>query len=977
MKFSFMETFKNLTNNTHLKSSKDNLHVLEENIAYAQKMIKFGIWTYIANDDEVTISDEIYDIYESTFEKSFEGFEPYYHPDDKKEVLKNIDALIDGETYDIEFRIITETKKVKFIRERVSIVYDDKKDIKKIVGVIQDISKQRILERDLKSLNNDLYNKEIIEGVGKWKYNFLEDKYYISEELYNIHDIEAQSFRNNYKNLLKIIHKDDRLIIKNLIRETRKGKNVKAEYRILTKDHSIKHFQIVSNPAFNSDGEVIVIYGSIKDITKQKKLNKKLGYSKEKIETVKDGYQNIIQESKDGFLIINAKGRITFTGGSVSKIINCQTENLINEKLINLFDDEEKSTIKEMLRSVLKNSSEAVESTISLRCKSGEKKELEVFMRNQFNKSSVNGILFILRDITQKKNLENQVFYQTKHDSLTGLINRDTFLEKLNIAKKEAQNRKINYAFMMININDLKEIDLSFGYNIGNKLVLKILERLKKRFPNNQVISRYSEDNFAIIAKNQTDEKAYQKLAEKIIDILKKPFKIDSYELSIKFNIGVCVFPKKRESDLALKDSVKIALLRSKKMGHNNYKFYSSELDIQYYKSFTLNKDLKDAINNEELEVYYQPLVNLTNHQIIGAEALIRWNHPEWGLVSPGEFISIAEETGFIIEIGNWLLEEVFKDYKRWIEKGLPKIKIGVNFSAIQFFEKDFIENIESRIDKFNFNPELLIIEITENIFLGNKEKINQDLQKLRSHGIQIALDDFGTGYSSLSYLNSLNIDTIKIDRSFIKGIPSDFIGGAITKATIKLAEELNVEIVAEGIENIEQLNYLKNIDATIGQGYIYSKPVPLKEFEYLLSKKYCQPIIANHYRNGIDKDRRKFFRIEFDSLLETNMTILKMAGDDIDIGNTKSLIKNIGPGGLCFISNIRFPVEKNLVFKFSTNLVEKEIIVYGNPVWTDEIDNLEESNDKKLLSLFLYSRNKIYSNCYRSCFFETFLFSK
>lgn len=372
----------------------------------------------------------------------------------------------------------------------------------------------------------------------------------------------------------------------------------------------------------------------------------------------------------------------------------------------------------------------------------------------------------------------------------------------------------------------------------------------------------------------------------------------------------------------------------------NTYKFYYSDLDIINYKESILRSDLHHAIDNNQLRVYYQPIVDLKTNKILAAEALIRWEHPDWGLVKPSEFIPIAEETGLVIDIGKWVLREVCSNYKQWMNKGLPNIKISVNFSAIQFMENDFPNQIKNILDEYQLDYSFLIVEITESVLIKNVDKVTSDIKKLQSFGIKIALDDFGTGFSSLAYLNSYKFDILKLDGSFIKDIALGNNSAAITKTVISLAKELKMKLVAEGIENWDQLSYLKSLNCYIGQGYLYSKPIPIDDFEVLLAKRKCKPIFVNSAGMMPKVDRRKYFRIKFTHLLEADLTIKELKGRSISVGNTKVLIENIGPGGLCFISNISFPKEKDFVLQFVTQLIDHEIKVCGNIVWAAETDS-------------------------------------
>ena len=378
------------------------------------------------------------------------------------------------------------------------------------------------------------------------------------------------------------------------------------------------------------------------------------------------------------------------------------------------------------------------------------------------------------------------------------------------------------------------------------------------------------------------------------------PFKVDNYELNITVSIGVSVFPYDGEDLDIIKIQVDNALLRAKSKAMNSYEFYSNKMNIQNYKQFILRNDMSKAIEKCEFRVYYQPEVEIETNKIVGAEALIRWEHPTWGLVSPGEFIPIAEETGFIIDMTNWMLREICKTYKSWLDKGLPSIKIAINYSSISFLESNFVEGIKSIIEEFELDPKFLVIEVTEGILIKNKEIVMNNIKKLQNLGIKVALDDFGTGYSSLQYLSVFNIDIVKIDRSFIKGVLTNKANNVLTRHVIEISNELGIKVVAEGIETKEQLEYLRELGCFLGQGYLFSKPVPVDEFEKILEINKFEISNDKYYEM---KERRTFNRINFDKLLEGKMTILSIAGKEIKLGYTKMLIKNISKGGLCFIS--------------------------------------------------------------------------
>lgn len=536
------------------------------------------------------------------------------------------------------------------------------------------------------------------------------------------------------------------------------------------------------------------------------------------------------------------------------------------------------------------------------------------------------------------------MIYDESFDRLTKLQSFDSFLQELR-HKEEKAASNLQYALIIISIHDLKEINLSLGVEIGNQLIRGVLSRLRTIFSNDKYLSRYSGDSFAIIAKVQPKIVSYQALVEKIINTISKPFHIDSHEISIDSNIGACIFPKKRQDQRSLKESAEIALLHSKRAGKNTYQFYSQELNMEYSKKMTLANDLKYAIQNDQLDIYYQPIINLRDNQIVAAEALVRWDHPEWGVISPDMLLTLAEETKFILKIRKWMLQTILSDHKKWVDRGLPAIEMGMNFSATELSEKGFVEKTQNIMDEFHFNPELLIMGITEKSFMHHQEKVKKDLKELKAAGVKIAIDHFGTAYSDLAHFNSVMIDILKLDQGFAGSIPSTPTGRAITKSIVELAKELRIEIVAEGIKNSKQLNYLRRINCTYGQGAVYSKPLDSDDFEEFLRYGIAKPNISTIYKNDPDKNRRKFFRIDFTNPLEAEMTILKVDDQKVRIGYNKILIENIGPGGLSFISNVKLPAEKDLLLKFVTKLIGEKIVALGSPVWTGKIKTFNEDN--------------------------------
>lgn len=440
--------------------------------------------------------------------------------------------------------------------------------------------------------------------------------------------------------------------------------------------------------------------------------------------------------------------------------------------------------------------------------------------------------LTIRNDITERKKVEEEMKIMATHDHLTHLSNRTVFEYEL----QQAIERKESVAVLFLDLDRFKYINDSLGHSIGDKLLKLVANRLKKLVDKNAIVSRQGGDEFTILVRNNSKD-FIGNLAKEIIEKIKQPYFISQKEIVITCSIGISFSTEDGDGIDTLMRNADIAMYWSKENGKDGYSFYEQFMKEKSDRIMNLELDLRKAIENEEFMLFYQPKMDLRTDEIIGCEALIRWNHPTLGIVSPAEFIPLAEETGLINQIGEWVIRESCKQNKKWHEAGFKDFVIGVNISAHQFKQDNLVEMIESILTEINLDARFLELEITETISMLSEELVLQKLNSLKTLGVSIAVDDFGTGYSSLQYLNKLPVDTLKIDKSFIDNIGScyDVTSYLMTNAIINLARSLNMRIVAEGIETGEQMNYLKQYQCDIGQGYYISRPLIINEFEDFL----------------------------------------------------------------------------------------------------------------------------------------------
>ncbi|WP_326907292.1 sensor domain-containing protein [Sedimentibacter sp. MB31-C6] len=697
--------------------------------------------------------------------------------------------------------------------------------------------------KELNQANKNLAKAQKLAHIGSWEMDIINRKNYWSDETYRIFGINKGQYDDSYEGFLKFVHPDDLGVIQNVLSNPPMSQIYDMEFRIIRSDGSIRNIYELMEFTFDENRKPIYIHGTTQDITEKKEMEKLIEQKQKEIDIIQRKFQVLIQESSNVFEIIDSDGTILYISEAVEKVFNFKPKERIGKKIYDYYDEIETRKLSKMIEIVLEDSSKKVKGDIIYKTKTGKKTYIEVNMKNLLHEPSIKGIVIDFMDITRRVEMEKKMAYISTHDELTNLPNRTYFNRKLSIQCLHAKNTNTKFALIMLDVDGFKNINYSLGFERGNKLIKEIVLKLRSFLGETIFISRYSEDHFAIIVQGLRKQEEYESIVRKLIKLFSKPFIVDKLELDVTVNLGICIYPDEAKDADSLRKQTMNALIRAKKDGKNRFKFFSIGLDIQNYKEFIIRNDFRHAIERNELRIYYQPIINLKTNEILGAEVLARWEHPDWGIIKPEEFIPLAEDTGLIIEVGKWILREVCRNYNQWMIEGKSNIKVAVNYSSIQFYEKKFVENILKTIDEFDLNPNFLIMEITENIFLEKGDNVISNISKLQSYGIQIALDDFGTGYSSLAYLNSFNIDILKLDGSFIKNITTDEANTVITKHVITMAQELKIKLVAEKIENFQQLSYLKELNCFAGQGYIYSKPVPLGDFNEILSKEKCMPM--------------------------------------------------------------------------------------------------------------------------------------
>ncbi|MCK5354677.1 MAG: EAL domain-containing protein, partial [Methyloprofundus sp.] len=440
----------------------------------------------------------------------------------------------------------------------------------------------------------------------------------------------------------------------------------------------------------------------------------------------------------------------------------------------------------------------------------------------------------IFADISQHKETEAQIEHMAHYDPLTDLPNRILLKAHIDHETLLAERNKTQFGLLFLDLDHFKNINDTLGHSIGDQLLIDVAQRLKSVVREEDTISRLGGDEFNILLPD-TDFKAAAIVAEKVVKAMSSAFYIEQNKLYISSSIGISLFPDNGQDYETLYKNADTALYQAKDQGRNQYRFFTQEMQILTMRRMKIENHLRHAVGNNELVLYYQPVIDVKTKKITAAEALLRWVHPEWGIVSPAEFIPVAEDTGLIIPIGDWVLQQAIRQTKTWHDAGYIPITIAVNLSLAQFNESVLFEKIDALLQHTKLAPHYLELELTESVAMKNAESAIKITQQLAALGIKLSIDDFGTGYSSLSYLQRFSLHKLKIDQSFTQAMLESQDTENIVTAIISLAKSLNLITLAEGVETPEQLNMLIEKGCDEIQGYYYSKPVSADKFTKLL----------------------------------------------------------------------------------------------------------------------------------------------
>ncbi len=549
----------------------------------------------------------------------------------------------------------------------------------------------------------------------------------------------------------------------------------------------------------------------------------------------------MIQNSSDVVAVVGADGTTHYVSPAVERILGHKPENSIGRSIFTapMMHPDDVERVRQIFAWLVGSPGTSATADFRMRHIEGRWIHVEAIGKNLLNDQTIQGIVINYRDVTERKSFEERLRYQAFHDSLTGLPNRALFMDRLEHALVRMERRKRPAAVLFLDLDNFKLVNDSLGHEVGDRLLTLVAERLRGCLRAEDTVARFGGDEFTVLLEDVADESDAARVADQITWALKVPFSLEGREVFVNASIGIALSATDRDRPSDLLRNADVALYRAKASGKASCEVFDIAMNIQTLERLDLEADLRRAIERREFVNFYQPQLELLTGRIVGWEALVRWKHPERGMIPPFAFLPVAEETGLITQIGNLVLEEACRQAKEWQElhPADASMKMSVNLSARQFNRPDeLVREVGRALEETGLAPESLVLEITESMIMGNVEHNVDVLKRIKALGIRVAIDDFGTGYSNLAYLKHFPVDILKVDKSFVDGLGENAEDTAIVKAVVSLAHALNLRTVAEGIETTDQLERLWALGCELGQGYYFSEPLPAREASALLT---------------------------------------------------------------------------------------------------------------------------------------------
>ncbi|MFA7387568.1 MAG: EAL domain-containing protein [Thiohalobacteraceae bacterium] len=625
------------------------------------------------------------------------------------------------------------------------------------------------------------------------------------------------------------VHPDDLPIFERNLTNLQPGQNSVCELRILAKDGSVRFVRAYSKVVGETSRHRL--YGGCRDITDRKQAELALQESEAR-------FRAMAEHSADWIWSMDLRGRHLFANHKGASLLGYELEELLRLEPIDLIHPDDRAPFQETFRRALERQGGWHNCVLRRRHRDGGYRVFESNASPLFNESQrLIGFQGVDRDITERREAEERIEFLAHHDLLTGLPNRLLLRDRFEQALQRAERGKAHVGLLFLDLDNFKMVNDTLGHATGDKLLQAVVARIMRCMRDTDTVCRHGGDEFILLLNEIPDMETVERIATSILAELSAPIEIEGHSLNPSGSIGVSFYPEDGQDFDSLLQKADAAMYSAKDAGRNTYRFFNEAMNLRAQEHLLLQNRMHRALGRGEFSLEYQPQLSVVSGRVFGVEALLRWHSPDLGQVLPSRFIPVAEDSGFIVPIGAWVLQEACRQAQVWRERGLPELGMSVNLSALQFRRGDLVETVASALGDSGFPPHLLELELTESILLQNVDHTLATVQRLKALGVRLAIDDFGTGYSSLSYLKRFTVDKLKIDQSFVRDIGTDPDDAAIVRAIIQMAKSLRLSIIAEGVETGEQLDFLQREGCPEVQGHYFSRPLSASALEIFLRR--------------------------------------------------------------------------------------------------------------------------------------------
>jgi len=808
--------------NKELEAITKGIRAKKESLNLAQEVGHFGSWEIDMVTKKSIWSKESYNIYkiDPSVQPTLDTFLSRIIPEDQEKARLSMEALADGMPKSCELRVRRDDGEIITVLLNAKMTFDDEGNPSKLIGTTLDISEQIWLRQNNREL------ADIIEKSSTEIYIMDRETYayvYVNDEaVRKLGYTREEMLQKHVYDVNDTLTQEDSLRLQEELMQ--KGIAFNRAMHITKSGEKYPVQSYLQMGKYNNKHVVIIIDMDISELVKAE--------YKQKCQA------KILEQVHDSIISTDLNGIITHWNRGATNIHGYLATECLGKSIYMLVADTEHEQLKWVCQQVLLHG--RFHDTIKQNTKDGRVIYTDVTASiSKDEEGEPVGLTFYTQDLTLKHEIEKKLEAQTKqlnfqayHDDLTKLPNRALFDDRLQQSIASAERHGDKFALLFLDLDNFKQINDTLGHHYGDDVLRDVAKRLSSVIRVTDSLARLGGDEFTILFQNLDTVESAVHIAQKIIDIMKPVFKVDEHELHISVSIGISLYPKDSIFKNDLLKYADTAMYHAKDEGRNNFQFYDTDMTTLAFEKAMLERSLRGAIAKNEFVVYYQPQIDARDNKIIGMEALVRWEHPEMGMVGPDKFIPLAEETGFVKELDRFVMREGMETVSRWYKMGLNPGVLSLNLSIKQLMSSDYLEMLKRVIVETEFDVKWLELEITESQMMHDPMRSIAVLNQLHAMNIEIAIDDFGTGYSSLAYLKRLPVNTLKIDRSFIKDLPDDEEDRAISKAVIALAQSLNLTIIAEGVEKRSQVEYLLENGCHYIQGFYYSKAIPKEEME-------------------------------------------------------------------------------------------------------------------------------------------------